>query len=83
MTGYVNRRGWIVRESVASDDGGLCVDLFEDPAGGFGFEQFRSDPEDGGGWTPISGFSASRYDSLGAAAQAARAAVPWFAARHP
>jgi hypothetical protein len=78
----VNRRGWIVVASVESDDRSLCVDLFEDPDGGFGFEQFRADPEDGGRWTPISGYSAVRCDSLDEAVEQARAAIPWLTA-HP
>jgi len=78
MTGYVNRRGWIVRDSVASDDRQLCVDFFEDPAGGFGFEQFRSDPEDGG-WTPISGFAAARYAGMDEALERALEWIPWLA----
>ena len=49
MAGHVNRRGWIVLTSIESGDRNLCVDFFEDPDGGFGFEQSRSDPEDGGG----------------------------------
>jgi hypothetical protein len=71
MTGYVNRHGWIGRDSVwcgvvvQSDDHRLCFDFFEDPNGGFGFEQFRPDPEYGG-WTPmmISGYVVVRYASL-------------------
>lgn len=73
----VNHRGWIVLESIPFDDGTLCVDLFEDPAGGFGFEHMRSDPEDGGRWTIVGGFSSARYDSALDAALAARTAVPW------
>ena len=64
-------------ESIPFDDGTLSVDLFEDPAGGFGFEHMRSDPEDGGRWTIVGGFSSARYDSALHAALAARTAVPW------
>jgi hypothetical protein len=67
-----------VLTSIPSADQSLCVDLFEDPAGGFGFESFRSDPEDGGRWTVIGGFAGSRFESRSAAAQAARAAVTWL-----
>src|SRR6476620_10705345 len=63
VTGHVNRHGWIVRHSIESDDHWLCVDFFEDPAGGFGFEPFRSDPATGG-WTPISGYSALRFATI-------------------
>ena len=66
-------------DSVASTDGGFCVDLFERPEGGFGFEHFRSDPEDGGRWTAIGGFSAVLYESLSEAIAAAEAAVSWLA----
>lgn len=74
----MNQRGWIVLTSVESDDRSLCVDFFEDPGAGFGFEQFRSDPEDGGRWTPISGYSAGRYASVQQAAERARTLVGWL-----
>jgi hypothetical protein len=74
---HVNRRGWIVLDSIGSADGSLCVDLFERPAGGFGFESFRADAEDGGRWTPVGGFSATRYETAADAAAAALAAVAW------
>jgi hypothetical protein len=83
MSGHVNRRGWIVLSSVASEDSSLCVDFFEHPTGGFGFEQFRSDPEDGGAWTPISGYSATRYDTIEEAVEHARARVTWLPGRLP
>jgi hypothetical protein len=79
----VNRRGWIVLSSVASSDSSLCVDFFERPSGGFGYEQFRSDPEDMGGWTPISGYSALRFDSVEEAVEHARATVSWLPERLP
>lgn len=77
MTGYVNRRGWIVRDSIESDDHWLCVDLFEDPAGGFGFEEFRSDPETGG-WTPISSYAGLRFASMAEATERALEYIPWL-----
>lgn len=86
MAGRVNHRGWIVLLSVANADMSQCVDIFEDPAGGFGFEQFRSDPEDTGSWTPIGGFASTRYDDVHLAAEAASASVGWLStddeARH-
>ena len=78
MSGRVNHRGWIVLESYASPDNLSCVDLFEDPAGGFGFELLRADPEDGGRWTAVGGFGAVRYDSAAEAGDAASAAVAWL-----
>jgi hypothetical protein len=78
VSGYVSRRGWIVRDSVESDDRRLCVDFFEDPDGGFGFEQFRFDPEDGG-WTPISAYAGVRYATADEAVRRALELIPWLA----
>ena len=74
-----NHRGWIVLESVASPDNLHCVDVFEDPAGGFGFELLRVDPEDGGRWTAVGGFGGSRHERLADAIAAAANSVGWFA----
>jgi len=78
VSSRVNHRGWIVLTSISSADQSLCVDLFEDPAGGFGFEHFRSDPEDGGRWTVIGGFAGARFESRSAAARSARDSVTWL-----
>lgn len=76
MPGRVNHRGWIVLESIASDDGSLCVDFVRFPDGGYGFEQFRADPEDGGHWTAVGGYGATRFETaVDAAAEAAKAVV--------
>jgi hypothetical protein len=64
MVGRVNRRGWIVLESIGSTDGNLCVDFFEDPKGGYGFAHFRTDTEDGGAWTTIGGSGTQRFESI-------------------
>ena len=76
--GNVNHRGWIVLDSVASDDSTLCVDFFEDPGGGYGFEHFRADPEDRGGWTAVGGFAGTRYPTLPDVAAAAMESIPWL-----
>lgn len=78
MAGRVNARGWVVLESIGDDDGGLCVDFFEHPDGGFGFEHFRADPEDRGRWTPVGGFSTVRYDTALEAVDVAVASVSWL-----
>ena len=54
--------GWIVLDSIRSIDGHWCVDVFERPAGGFGFEHFRSEPEDVGRWTAVGGFAGRTFD---------------------
>ncbi|MEM7094338.1 MAG: hypothetical protein AAF567_15155 [Actinomycetota bacterium] len=76
--GRVNHRGWIVLESIPSDDHLLCVDFFEDPIGGFGFEHLRADPEDGGRWTAVGGHGTTRYDTPGVAADAAFESIAWL-----
>ncbi len=78
MAGRINHRGWIVLTSISSADGSLCVDIFRDPVGGFGFEHFRSDPEDGGQWTAIGGFGGSRFTTRAEAANAAAVSVFWL-----
>ncbi|CAO5183043.1 hypothetical protein FAIPA1_40295 [Frankia sp. AiPs1] len=56
-----------------------CVDVFRRPAGTFGFEEFRRDPEDMGAWTPVLYFSGLEYPSPEATLDAACATVPWLA----
>lgn len=65
-------------ESISSRDGTLCVDFFEDPAGGYGFEHLRADPEDRGRWTAVGNSAGLRYPSAGQAVEAAEAAVVWL-----
>lgn len=65
-------------ESISSADGMLCVDFFEDPAGGYGFEHLRADPEDQGRWTAVGGSGGLRYQSANDAVDAARATVAWL-----
>lgn len=79
MPGEVNHRGWIVLTSVSSADGAYCVDLFEDPEGGYGFEHFRSEPEDNGRWTPVGAFGGARFSSAAEAGRAASVEVYWVA----
>lgn len=78
VAGRINHRGWIVLESVSSGDMSLCVDFFEDPDGGYGFEHLRADPEDGGRWTAIGSHAGVRFRTALDAADAAAAAVPWL-----
>lgn len=86
MTGRANHRGWVVHESIPSEDGYHCIDLFEDGEGLVGFELLRADPEDAGRWTAVGGFGGKRFSNRASVAAAAVAAVPWIApsedARH-
>lgn len=71
-------RDWTVLDSIETDEGDRCVDLFARPDGSYGFEAFRRDPEDGGLWTPVEHFAALRYETEAAARAAAKEAVPWL-----
>jgi hypothetical protein len=77
MPGRIDK-SWTVLQSLETDDGLRCVDLFRRPDGTFGYEEFRRDPEDCGVWTPVSFASGLRYPSLENARSAAAAAVKWL-----
>jgi hypothetical protein len=81
MTRHVNHRGWIVRHSIGSDDGHLCVDFFEDTQGDFGFELFRADPEDGGRWQSLSLYGATRYQRLADTVVRAGEEIDWVSSQ--
>jgi hypothetical protein len=56
------------------------LDLFSRPDASYGFEEFRRDPEDRGGWTPLHCCSGMVFATESDASAAARRAVPWLAA---
>jgi hypothetical protein len=76
-------KSWTVLESLETEDGMRCVDLFRRPDGSFGYEEFRRDPEDQGGWTPLRFASGLSHRSEGQARAAAQAAVVWLADMTP
>ena len=76
-------KSWTVLESLETDDGLRCVDLFRRPDGTFGYEEFRRDPEDHGAWTPVRFASGLSYPSLQQARAAARSTVAWLAELAP
>lgn len=78
MAGRVNHRGWIVLVSIPSTDRSLCVDFFEDTVGQYGYEHFRTDPEDEGRWTPVGGYASTRFGQAADAIAAATSAVRWL-----
>lgn len=78
MAGRPNHRGWIVLDSIRSFDGLRCVDLIEHPAGGFGFEHFRAEPEDRGRWTVVGGYSATVFDTPVDALDQAVVSIEWL-----
>jgi hypothetical protein len=59
-------------------EGDRCVDIFSRPDGTFDFEEFRSDPEDMGTWTPIAYFSGRQFSTEPEARDAAKHAVQWL-----
>jgi len=61
------------------DDAGLyCVDVLELPGHGFGFREFRRDPEDPHGWRPTGLAYNCTLDSYDEALAKARRAVRWL-----
>ncbi len=70
---------WKVLFSVTSNEGDRCVDVFIRPAGTFGYEEFRRDPEDMGAWTALHYFSLRAFTSESETLASARASVRWLA----
>ena len=67
-----------VMKSVNGPDSSLCVDVFRRPDGTFGFEEYRRDLEDGGGWFPIGFHSTRVFASQDDAWSAAEQNVAWL-----
>ena len=72
-------RSWTVFDSIENGEHDRCVDLFGRPDGSFGFEEFRRDVEDAGGWTPVAYYSGRSFGSKDDAWAAAVKAVAWLA----
>lgn len=71
-------KSWVVLRSIENDQHDRCVDLFRHPDGSFGFEEFRTNVEDAGAWTPVAYYSRAAYASHEAALDAAIARVVWL-----
>jgi hypothetical protein len=56
-----------------SDDGARCVKIVQRGDGTFGFDEYRRDPEDAGGWTFVRSAAQAIYPTREQAAAAARA----------
>ena len=67
-----------VLRSINTPDGGRCVDIFQRPEGTFGFEEFRRDVEDPGGWFAIGGHGDRSFATAEDAFEQALAAVSWL-----
>ena len=72
-------KSWLVFDSIEDEGHERCVDLFSRPDGSFGFEEFRRDVEDQGGWMPVQHYSGIAYPDREAALSAASRAVRWLA----
>ncbi len=71
----------VVIRSIESPDGLHCVDVFRRPDGGFGFAEYRRDPEDPSGWHPTGRQADVPSASAESALSEARRHVPWLAGR--
>ncbi len=65
--------------SLETDMGERCVDLFVRSDGGYGFEVYRRDSEEGRGWYPVGGYQDQRYASKAELRIAAERVVSWIA----
>jgi len=68
----------IVVISIEDDTGLLCVDVLEFKGHGFGFCEFRRDPEDPHGWRPTGLAHECTLNSRDLALVRARTAIGWL-----
>ena len=68
----------VVLRSIVSVDGTRGVDLFRRADGSYGYEEFRRDHEDPGGWRPLGGPAEGAYADEPTALAAAKSAVGWL-----
>lgn len=69
----------VVIRSIESPDGLRCVDIFRRPDGGFGFAEYRRDPEDPSGWHPTGRQVDKALTNPEATLSEARRHLPWLA----
>ena len=69
-----------VLRSIENSYGDYCIDFFERADGTFGFEEYRSDPEDGATWHSLHRYQGRIFSSEGEALAAAKSCVPWLKA---
>jgi hypothetical protein len=67
-----------VLQSIETDNGGRCVDIFIRPDNTHGFEEYRRDSEDPSGWFQIGRFKDQVYQSESAALSDALIQIPWL-----
>lgn len=69
-----------VVSTVHNEDGYRCVKIIARLDGRFGFQEYRRDPEDAGGWTFVGENCQGPYPTQGQALAAAQADVAWLQA---
>ena len=69
-----------VMATLHNDDAHRCVKIIEGSDGTFGFQEFRRDPEDAGGWTLVRESPPGTYATQVQAVAAAKNEVAWFCA---
>ena len=67
-----------VTRSLHNPEADRCVDIIRRPDGTFGFQEFRRDAEDGGGWILLNHHPHLSYAREEEAVASARAAVAWL-----
>ena len=67
-----------VLASLENAFGDYCIDVFVRADGTFGFEEYRSDPEDNGTWHSLHRYSRQVFDSEADALARAKACVAWM-----
>ena len=72
------RGAWIVLASRENEEGNRCVDIFRRDDGSFGFEEYRRDPEDRGGWTLVAYHAHRIFATRDEADAAAAASIAWM-----
>ena len=67
-----------VIDTLHNRDADRCVKIIRQPDGGFGFQEFRRDPEDAGRWTLVSETPTGHLATKAQALEAAWAGVAWL-----
>lgn len=67
-----------VLESLHNPTADRCVDVFAREDGTFGFEEFRRDHEEGGGWFSLHRYAHQIFHSRGQALAKAKSTVEWL-----
>jgi hypothetical protein len=72
-----------VQRSLESPFGDYCVDIFVRDDGTYGFEEYRRDPEDGGGWYSLQRYSGQVFHAEDDAIAQAKESVEWLRVAGP